>query len=231
MSEKPVHVYKATNKVDGKVYIGITINLKNRQSRHKRDSEKGIDYIFYRAIRKYGWASFEWEVLEVCENRSLANACEQKWIGILNSYFPNGYNMTRGGDGGRTGLTTSLETKLKLSQSLKERTYSEETLHKMSLSHIGKKLSDETKSKISEANRGRVVSDELRKKLSDSNLGKTRSLETRQRISAAGRGRSLSEETRKKISEANKGRTVSQETRQKLSAAAKRQHARSRDAP
>lgn len=51
-------IYKATNKINGKVYIGQSHkSLEERMRRHKNDSIRQDSY-FYRAIRKYGWENF-----------------------------------------------------------------------------------------------------------------------------------------------------------------------------
>ena len=60
-------IYKATNKINGKVYIGQSHkSLEERMRRHKNDSTRQDSY-FYRAIRKYGWENFSWEVIDIAE--------------------------------------------------------------------------------------------------------------------------------------------------------------------
>ena len=74
-------IYKATNKINGKVYIGQTEKtLEHRKEVHHRDSER-MDTYFYRAIRKYGWENFEWEVIDdSATTREELNALEQYYI-------------------------------------------------------------------------------------------------------------------------------------------------------
>mgnify|MGYP002658749408 CR=1 FL=1 len=55
-------VYKHTNKINGKVYIGQSSNIKERWSR-KGTCYKGCTY-FYNAIQKYGWDNFEHIILK-----------------------------------------------------------------------------------------------------------------------------------------------------------------------
>lgn len=59
-------IYKYTSP-SGKCYIGQTINEDRRKLQHKRaalnENHKEYDKPFYRALRKYGWDSFEYEVL------------------------------------------------------------------------------------------------------------------------------------------------------------------------
>lgn len=100
-----IGIYKITNKINGKCYIGKSIDIKDRWMRHRsrafQESDNAYDSYFYRAIRKYGLVNFIFEVLEECEVSQLDER-EKYYIGIYDSYFKNnkGYNMTRGGDGG-----------------------------------------------------------------------------------------------------------------------------------
>lgn len=93
-------IYKVTNLINNKVYIGKTNNLERRKREHEiKENNSLID----RAIKKYGEENFVWEILEFVE-KSQSNEREKYWIDKYNSYFrdenSNGYNMTRGGDGG-----------------------------------------------------------------------------------------------------------------------------------
>lgn len=91
----------ATNLVNGKQYIGQSINnLTERKHRHfldaKRQTAKDRCCIFYPAIRKYGFESFEWEVLweGTCPKR--LNELEVFFIEFHSSRI-FGYNIHRGG--------------------------------------------------------------------------------------------------------------------------------------
>ena len=114
-------VYKVTNLINDKVYIGYTTRtLAERirghvyKSRYKKG--KHYHYIFLDAIRKYGIDNFKWEVLHTCTNIEECCNMEIYYIKTLNSITPNGYNLTEGGNGG----IQSDETKIKISLSLKE---------------------------------------------------------------------------------------------------------------
>lgn len=97
-------VYKITNKLNGKIYIGMSKNLKNRWSAngiHYKQSKR-----FYNAIQKYGWNNFEKIVL--VEGLSFEEACdlEVKNISKYNSRDKKiGYNIAEGGNGGVIYLT------------------------------------------------------------------------------------------------------------------------------
>ena len=91
------YIYKATNKINGKSYIGQTCNFEKRKKQHIRCYEKENCY-FHRAIQKYGVDCFLWEIIETCQGAEKAFELEKYYIEKFNTYR-NGYNMTKGGDG------------------------------------------------------------------------------------------------------------------------------------
>lgn len=91
-------IYKITNNINNKCYIGQTSNIKSRFADHKRNYQLGgleEDKLLYKAIRKYGIENFSFEVIE--EDIENYNEREKYWISFYNSY-KNGYNMTPGGE-------------------------------------------------------------------------------------------------------------------------------------
>ena len=92
------YIYKATNKINGKSYIGQTVDYKSRVWQHMRCYEKE-DCKFHDAIKEFGSDNFDWEVLETCNGKEKANDLERKYIELFNSYR-NGYNDNKGGVGG-----------------------------------------------------------------------------------------------------------------------------------
>lgn len=92
------YIYKATNKVNGKSYIGQTVNYRSRVWQHKRCYEKE-DCKFHDAIKEFGFDNFEWQILETCESKEKAKILEYKYIELYDSYR-NGYNENKGGVGG-----------------------------------------------------------------------------------------------------------------------------------
>lgn len=93
------YIYKATDKTNGKIYIGKTSNFKERKRQHERCYEKE-DCKFHRAIQKHGKENFEWEIIDKTLGLENAYELEKKYIEEYNSYGKNGYNMTKGGAGG-----------------------------------------------------------------------------------------------------------------------------------
>ena len=97
-----VGIYKITNLINKKKYIGKSLNIENRFSYHKNKYtyEKDFNKPLYRAFRKYGLENFSFEILEKCSKEDL-NERERFWILYYNSH-KEGYNCTSGGDGGIT---------------------------------------------------------------------------------------------------------------------------------
>lgn len=93
------YIYKATNTVNGKSYIGRTVNFRERKWQHLRCYEKE-DCVFHRAIQEYGSQNFVWEVLETTTNKDNADAMEKFYINKFKTRVPDGYNMNAGGVGG-----------------------------------------------------------------------------------------------------------------------------------
>jgi group I intron endonuclease len=103
---KTYTIYKATNLVNNKVYIGFTANWPQRISGHDYDRRYGqIEHKpFYKALKKYGWDNFVWEAiyqsqdeehtLKVMEPQFITEY--RSWVGFEDC---NGYNVTMGGEG------------------------------------------------------------------------------------------------------------------------------------
>jgi len=92
------YIYKITNNINGKVYIGKTNKtIMKRFKKHCEDSLKYKERPLYRAFNKYGIKSFSINEIEEC-NPNIVNEREKYWIEYYNS-FKNGYNATLGGDG------------------------------------------------------------------------------------------------------------------------------------
>lgn len=92
------YIYRAINKINGKSYIGQTVNFKSRVWQHMRCYEKE-NCLFHEALKEYGYENFEWEVIETCDEREKAVELEKYYIEFYNTYR-NGYNENKGGVGG-----------------------------------------------------------------------------------------------------------------------------------
>lgn len=91
------YIYKATNKINGKSYVGQTCDFHSRVWQHQRCYEKE-DCDFHRAIKEFGFDNFSWEIIETCESEDGACELEKYYIEKFNTYR-DGYNMTKGGKG------------------------------------------------------------------------------------------------------------------------------------
>lgn len=92
------YIYKITNNINGKIYIGKTLlTIEERFKQHCRDSQKeSMNHRpLYAAMRKYGCHHFS---VEIVEETDLPEEREKYWIEYYGS-FKNGYNATIGGDG------------------------------------------------------------------------------------------------------------------------------------
>lgn len=180
-------LYVVTNLVNGKRYIGITVDFERRRKEHI--AGKG-SLLVYRAIQKYNLNNIEFDPLVEGPDKWIENF-EIRMIASLETFGPKGYNLTAGGEGGSLGRVVSKETKQKLSEALQGIKRGPHSL--------------EHKEKISESHRGKVLSKETKQKMSVAHEGKVFSKETRRKISEASKGRTFSKETRKKLSESQKG--------------------------
>jgi len=90
-------IYKATNKINGKSYIGKTVRkLEIRINRHYNDS-KVYHYKFATALRKYSKNNWKWEILHKDIPASKLSSLEKIEIKKYDTLY-NGYNSTEGGE-------------------------------------------------------------------------------------------------------------------------------------
>lgn len=109
------YIYCYTNKQNGKKYVGQTNNIKRRYKQHKEDSFTNYNDARYNqaihcAIRKHGLDNFDFEILEVLEDKTSeeVNERETYWIREKNSLAPNGYNLKAIGEANRGRNSSSL---------------------------------------------------------------------------------------------------------------------------
>ncbi len=93
-------IYKITNQVTAKCYVGQTSKtIEARFSEHLYNARKGRKSNLYNSIRKHGPGVFIVEMLEECDNSLLCKR-EKHWIKMIGCRYPTGYNSTDGGVGG-----------------------------------------------------------------------------------------------------------------------------------
>ena len=169
-------VYKTTNLVNGRYYIGKTT------TKYLNKKYFGSGKILLEAIKKYGEENFKREILAYSDTPEANAEKERELIGDLWSTDPLCYNLKAGGLGGRPkGLALSEETRSKISGALKGKT--------KSASHVAnikkRVFSEETKRRMSEAAKNRPP----------------RTEEHKRKLGLVNKGRHLSEEHKRKVSE------------------------------
>jgi len=171
-----IYIYAIWFPTSKKYYIGQTWNLDKRMQEHLKSGS-----LVYKALWKYD----DWQIsiLHTCKTRDEANRIEIEEIRNFNSVAPNGYNLTRGGEGG----ISCEKTKEKMSQAAKGNQNA-----KGSKSISGQKRSKETREKLSKAGKGRILSKEHKVNISRGLIGKTK-------------GRKHTKETKEKMSKAHIG--------------------------
>lgn len=169
-----VYIHTCPN---GKKYVGITIRKPEYRWR-KGEGYKSNKH-FYRAIQKYSWDNIDHQVFEV-DTKEEMFFLEKYFIAYYQTNNPDfGYNNSIGGESGGAGCHRSIETRHKMSESLKGRHQSIETRHKLSESHKGMRNSISTEFKKGNHpktefkkgqkawNKGIPCSEEKRRKISE----------------------------------------------------------------
>ena len=175
-------IYKITNLINGKTYIG-----QHKYKKNPYDSYMGSGKLVKRAQEKYGIENFKKDILvSGITSKSFIDLLEKEYIKFYRSIGKAEYNIADGGDGGAIHKSKhSEEAKRKISEAKKGKTLSEEHKQKLALAQkgkknaLGKKYSEETKQKMSASKKGeknplygKHISAETRIKMSKSHKGK-----------------------------------------------------------
>lgn len=192
------YVYKTTNLINGRIYIG------QHKSNGWDEQYIGSGKILGIALKKYGRKNFVCEIIENCKTKEELNQREIYWIAFYREKNKC-YNITNGGEG--RAAPHSEETRKKLSKSLMGHVVSNETRENMSNAHKGIMATKESKAKISKALKGRPLSENHKENLSKSHLGipNPHSKEWREKVSRANKGRIFNESSKQKMSLSHKG--------------------------
>lgn len=206
-------VYKITNKIDNKFYIGSSCAMYSRKNQHFSLLNRGIHTNKYlqRAVNKHGINNFSFEVVLYCDKENLL-LYEQT---CLDNLKPQ-YNLSPGVVG-TSGYSWSKQSRKNLSRSMLKRFENPEEIEKLKQSHLGYVPTEEQKRKQSESLKGRKRPPEVVEKIRKAHTGLKRSIEARENMSSGRKGMKLSDEHKKNISIGNMGKVVSSETSKKLS--------------
>jgi len=174
-------IYKITNNINHRFYIGSSINIYKRWGEHKRTLRKNIhdnDFL-QKSWNKYGEDHFKFEIIELIIDKTELIIREQFYLDLIKPFNKNiTYNICKIA-GNMLGFKHSEKTKKILSDLHKGNKYSlgfkhsDMTKDKMSKSKTGKKHNLETINKMISSSIGRTQSDETKEKLSIINKGKT----------------------------------------------------------
>ena len=198
-------IYEIKNLLDGKRYIGYSKNIEYRIKRHVGRLLRNSHYNKYlqNAWNKYGKDNFECSVLLEVEEKILKSV-EVEMISKLNTKYPDGYNLTDGGDG-ILNLNEESKNKIRIAQMGNR-------------NRVGAILSQETRDKISNGNKGKKITEKRKRELSENwsgdknpNYGKPMNEETKNKMRKSLKGRIPW----------NKGKKMSNKARNNMSISAK----------
>lgn len=151
------YIYKTTNLVNNKIYIG------QHRGAYLDENYLGSGKLLAAAINKYGKESFKCELLELCADKMALDQKEKEYIKKYNSQNNEiGYNISEGGQGGDLGPVARSH----ISESLRGIPKSLEHRKKLSEANKGKRLPESQKEKISKGNKGKILSAETKEKMS-----------------------------------------------------------------
>ena len=172
-------IYIVKNLINGKCYIGQTINLIRRKRSHKRSAKNGSGYVFHCALRKHGFDNFEWFILYDNLDDDEIDLYEMAAIRKFKTIAPDGYNLNCGGN--RPSPTNSTkccisntlkkyfqdnpEARMKCGDAARGKPRPRIAVEKMIKTNIGRKCLEETKEKIRQKAIGRLHTADTREKI------------------------------------------------------------------
>src|SRR6478736_868395 len=158
-------VYKWTNKINGKIYIGETVNMLVRLKKYYRDvdADRGMNMRINRAFKKYGFESFDLQILEVYPSRhnsikTVLLERETFWIKLYQSNNSLvGYNLILNGRSvlcARTPKERGRRSNENIKNPMKGKKHTEETKLLISKRNRGLKWTPERREQASKARSG-----------------------------------------------------------------------------
>lgn len=197
-------VYLATNRINGKRYVGVTGNglaFRRRQHEQAPNNKRTTCRYFHAAMKKYGPGAFDWIVLSTRE--TFQEALREE-VRIISEIKPE-YNLTTGGQGSK-GRVVSQEQKDHHSKVMKGRKKPPEFGEKIRLYQLGRKRDEEVGRKISAKRLGMKFSAEHCRNIGLSKKGKKQPQEAIEARRQKALGRKNTPEHIEKVRLALKGR-------------------------
>lgn len=146
-------LYLATNTSSGKAYVGVSKDPRARWAQHRAAARQGIKTYFINALRKYGPNAFTFEVIQTFDTPAEAYLAEAYWIDRLREFGIPLYNEIGGGTG---AYAQSLDTRRRISESLKGRQFSPEHRANISKARKGQKQTPAQKAANVWQRKGRI---------------------------------------------------------------------------
>ena len=224
--QKVCGIYLLRNVVNGKVYVGQSVNCHMRLKQHIKESKRNRSRShLYKAMRKHGHDSFEMEILEEVAMTTQDHLDDREcyWIKRLDACNPStGYNFR---PGGQQNQVVDAEARERISAKLRGRKQPPELVERNKQSHIGIPCTESAKLKISAFHAGKTLDRDAAEAIKIDVSAqfnrpevKKRSIwsmpqEVRDQVSARFKGKPKSEETRRRMSEARKNASPESEAR------------------
>lgn len=155
-------IYRFLNWVNGKMYVGSAVNIKNRNKNHLIELKLNRHFNRYlqSAWNKYGAENFIFEILELVENKENLKIREQFYIDKFNSSNREfGYNLAPIASS-PLGVKHTVEDIAKAVEGRKGYRHSDETKLRIAISNTGKTHTLETKAKLTKSLKGRTLTQE-----------------------------------------------------------------------
>lgn len=153
-----IGIYKIENLVNGKIYVGQSIDIERRWKQHSQElrSNRHFNYHLQNSWNKHGGDNFLFDILDECSEENL-NSKESCWINKLDSLNKNkGYNMTD-----ICGVTKQTqEVRDKISKARIGMKFSDEHRENIRQARLGTKSSEATKAKLSEIHKNQPIGEE-----------------------------------------------------------------------